>query len=255
MVFCELTSDTDIYGVTRSITEIARADYNAGLRGRVWLIYNEPDILGQCTYFYGKGIAAARHFSIVYDMIKTGDPFARVFGGGLVHLGYPEAQAWWQDFVRTLRNDGVLYKLEGVHVHLYPYVSTAPIFIGCVTQFCVGENMVRLAQVANDWYQHQHIDMGLTDRPLWITETGWIYDQTHSREWVRDNIMTSLSQWFAQDPAWPYAAQAPFNPGYSSIAWYVTHDPDWFPSTYVLDRLGPYGLPTSLGAFWNSYQP
>lgn len=259
MVWCNETLGTDIDGITRNLTDIARIDYNAGQRGRVWLVYNEPDLVDSrpgiqtCgDVFYADPAGAARHFSLVYDLIKAGDPFARVFAGGLVWLGTSNTRTWWNTFIATLTTDGVLYKLEGVHVHLYPMVSTSDTwryYGGCTTANCVSD----LAKVADDWYQQQH--GGLGNRPIWITEMGWLHDCTKSREWIRDNFMQPMSQWFAQDPAWPYSTQVAPNPGYSGVAWYVTQDPGWYPCTYLLNSLGLNGTPSALGMFWNAFKP
>jgi hypothetical protein len=260
MIWCNETTGIDINGVTHSITDMARADYNAGLSGRVWLIYNEPDDPIQCTAFLGDAPAAARHFEMVYDMIKAGDPSAHVFAGGLLWLKTAETQTWWSNFITTLKNDGALYKLEGVHIHLYPYFSTSDQRQspgGCLNVNCAA----KLAQVANDWYMQQHVGLGIGDRPIWITEMGWLWDPTTrtncynmSKDWIRDNFMRPMSQWFARDPAWPYVAQAGLNPGYDGVAWYVTWD-DPFPCTHLLNNLGANSTPTSLGTFWNGFQP
>ena len=183
MVWCDWTTGTDINGVTHSITDMARADYNAGLSGRVWLIYNEPDDSMGCTDFLTDAPAAARHFEMVYDMIKAGDPSAHVFAGGLLWLKTAETQLWWSNFITTLTSDGALYKLEGVHIHLYPTYSTST--ARGIPGGCIGNCVPELAQIANNWYQHQHLDLGIGDRPIWITEMGWLHDCTKSKEWIR----------------------------------------------------------------------
>ena len=122
--------------------------------------------------------------------------------------------------------------------------------------------MPDLAQVANQWYQDMHIGLGLGDKPIWITEMGWLEcdDECHSgitkdSEWIRDHIMESMSQWFAEDPAWPYDPQVSLNPGYESVAWYSTYDSGGYRCSNLLDSQGTSGAPTKLGQFWNGYQP
>lgn len=105
MVWCSWTTGTDINGATHSISDIARTDYQSGFRGRVWLVYNEPDDPSQCTAFFRNGAAAAAHYISVYNMIKTNDPSAKVFAGGLLWLRNPDTVSWWEDFVDALRAD------------------------------------------------------------------------------------------------------------------------------------------------------
>lgn len=182
---------------------------------------------------------------------------AKVFGGGLLWLNTQETRAWWTTFVTRLSNTGRLYKLEGVHVHLYPKYSTAPTRseTSCATPFCLPE----LAQVANAWYQDMHVGLGLGDRPIWITETGILgmNNCTTPEQYapVRDGFMRPWSQWFAGDSSWPYTGLAGPNPGYDTIAWYATRSIYNHGCTYLLDSLGASGQPTPLGDFWNAYHP
>jgi hypothetical protein len=187
-------------------------------------------------------------------MIKTNDPNARVFAGGLLWLNSQETRTWWWDFIDTLAVENELDKIEGVHIHLYPTITSEPVrgVYGDPAQCQDGNCLISLVQAANDWYQYMHLDTGLGDRPIWITETGWLFCEDTSVSWIEDEFMKPLSQWFSADPAWPYP-DIPTNPGYQSINWYVTRDPDWFPCTYLLDQEGPTGKATQLGAFWNQF--
>jgi hypothetical protein len=239
----------------RYVGDVANADYTNGLRGRVWLVYNEPDAVGQCNR--ADASALADHFSDAYDVIKANDPTARVFGGGLLWLNTQYTRDWWTAFVGRLEDTGNLHKLEGVHIHLYPKFSTAPTRqqADCATPSCVPE----LAQVANDWYQTMQVGLGLGDRPIWISETGWLGDSSCTSQQfdaVRDEFMEPWSQWFANDSNWPYINQIATNPGYDAVVWFDTRDRfNTTACTHLLDALGPSGQPTSLGALWNDYQP
>jgi Glycosyl hydrolase catalytic core len=257
MVWCGEMAQTDVTGQAHTIAETAAEDFIANRRGRVWLVYNEPDDPAQCgghTSPAGQPIRfdpayAARHFSQVYDLIKTADPNARVFAGGLAWLNSSETRQWWRDFVNTLRADGDLDKLEGVHIHLYPTVSTSTVRgqldVACLQ---VGDCAAALAQVADYWYRNMHVGLGLAGVPIWISETGWLHCGQAAQDLTPDHIMLPIAQWFASDDAWPYATQAAPNPGYGAIAWYVTRDPGWFPCTYLIDDEG--GL-TKLGEAWS----
>ena len=258
MVFCDETSWVDREGVSRTISEVAHSDFVTERRGRVWLVFNEPDDIDSrpnvnpCgDVYFNDPVGAANHYLQVYDMIKENDPYARVFVGGFLYLGSNETRQWWNTFVFTLRNAGAIAKLEGMHVHLYPALSTSRVHEGtggCSTADCAAD----LANIANEWFSVQET-LGLGQLPIWISETGWLHDCSKSKEWIRDNFMRPWSQWFAKDSLWPYTV--PTNPGYDSIAWYVTHHEGWFPCTHLLNQEGFDGIPTALGAYWNSFNP
>jgi hypothetical protein len=262
MVYCDDTS---------GIVAAASDDYNNGRRGRVWLVYNEPDHsnFGTCGYkfvgdpperMYQNHEWAASHFSDVYDLVKGADPSALVFVGGLVFLDSQRTRDWWQDFINTLQAEENLHKIDGVHVHVYPLVShsTNPPTVdtscnNATDNYCVPDT----AQAANDWYDEMHVGLGLGDRPIWITEMGWLYcvGQQNDRSWVRSNFMEPISQWFAEDTVWPYDPQVSLNPGYESVAWYSTYDSGSYKCSNLLDSRGTSGAPTELGQSWNGYQP
>jgi hypothetical protein len=265
MVWCDSMQQWDRNGERHTITETAQADFSSGRRGRVWLVYNEPDVRhdpdnprshGQCgDYPEYDPVYAAHHYSTVYDVIKGADPYARVFAGGLVHLSSPQVRSWWQTFVNTLQAQGKLYKLQGVHVHLYPSTSTSA---SLTPTPCPGYCMPELAAAADDWYNQMHVGLRLGDRPIWISETGWLTCPTNQTS-IRDNYMQPLSQWFANDSAWASRyPDVPSNPGYDAISWYATYDPDPHNSnscTNLLNSPGTSGIPSTLGTFWNGFQP
>jgi hypothetical protein len=262
MVWCQGLAQGDVQGGSRSIAEIAAEDFLANRRGRVWLIYNEPDDPNQCggapaddgRPVYANPTFMARHFAQVYDLIKAADPYAQVFAGGLAWISSPTTRDWWRQFVGTLAAEGNLPKLEGVHIHLYPFVSTSSAW-NAADSACFAEAYCApaLARAADAWYRDMHAGLGLADRPIWITEAGWLYCGSAYPGLTADHIMRPLAQWFGGDPAWPYGDRAPANPGYDAIAWYVTHDPGWFPCTHLLSGAGPGGTATDLGRFWSRF--
>lgn len=261
MVWCGATTLSNRAGVTKSVAEVARGDYIGGRQGRVWLVLNEPDYRGQCgtneipTYgghFLDYPERAARYFSGVYDMIKANDPYARVFGGGMVWPSSADTRHWWSIFIDTLAADGDLYKLEGVHVHLYPEYSTSD---ARRAERCVlsPDCVVDLAQAANTWYEEMHRGKGLGDRPIWITEFGWLFCGGESPTRLRDTFLEPMTHWFDGSPAWPHAPDIPTNPGYDAISWFTTF--------YQVDRcyelledVGSGRQVTALGQFWNDYR-
>lgn len=256
MVWCDSLTRKDVYGNVHTIAEIARDDYENGRSGRVWLVFNEPDAPGeQCgKVFADDPVGAAHHYRAVYDMIKDNDPYARVFTGGLLWLNSQETRVWWWIFIDTLAMAGELHKIEGVHIHLYPTITSEPVrgVYGDPAQCHEANCLTALVEAANDWYQQMHLDTGLGDRPIWITETGWLFCENVTESWIENEFMQPLTQWFTGDEAWPYPEIAT-NPGYETIAWYVTRDPNWFPCTYLLDQAGAVGKATQLGQFWNQF--
>jgi hypothetical protein len=144
MVWCDSMQQWDRNGERHTITETARADFSSGRQARLWLVYNEPDVSDQCgAHPEHDAVYPAHHYTTVYDVIKRADPHARVFAGGFVHLSLVDTRNWWQTFLETLHAEGNLYKLEGVHLHLYPNGS-----VQCTHDNCLPE----LAQAANDWF-------------------------------------------------------------------------------------------------------
>jgi len=251
MVWCDKMEKADRNGVRRTITETAQEDARNDRYGRVWLVYNEPDVSDQCGADpEHDAVYAAHHYSSVYDVIKRADPHARVFAGGFVHLSSDGTRNWWESFLDTLDADGDLHKLEGVHVHLYPQRSAQ-----CTHDNCLPE----LAQAADNWftwYSQVRQGLGMPDLPIWISEIGWLPCSGKSQTWVRYQFMEPMSQWFAGDPAW--ASQypsVPSNPGYDSVSWYATYDHLGRSCTNLLNTLGTGGSPTTLGTSWNGFQP
>jgi hypothetical protein len=260
MVWCGGLSQHDAHGGSRTLAEIAADDFAANRRGRVWLVYNEPDDPNQCggveaddgRPIYQNPAFAARHYVEVYGLIKTADPYARVMAGGLAWISTPEAREWWRQFVGALAAGGNLGMLEGAHIHLYPFIATSTAWSRAdFTCFEADYCAPALARAADTWYRDMHAGLGLADRPIWITEAGWLHCGPPFEGLGADEVMRPLAQWFEGDPAWPHAAEAPANPGYAAIAWYVTQDPGWFPCTYLLSGPGPQGQPTDLGRFWS----
>lgn len=265
MLWCQGLSPSDVNGNTVILADKARQDFINGIQGRVWLVLNEPDDGGQCgantipTYggtFEDNPQGAARFFSDVYDVIKENDPHAIVFTGGLLWLSSPQTRAWWDIFVQTLVNDGELYKIEGVHIHLYPEFSNSSdrdfATSECSTTDCVKD----LAIVANDWYDQMHVQKGLGDRPIWLTEVGWLLCGSTNSAWVNNNFVVPMTEWYSNNPNWDYPS-VPTNPGFDAIAWYATYTLayDQQQCTFLLDSLGPDGETTIVGESWNIFNP
>ncbi|MCB0046949.1 MAG: hypothetical protein KDD92_16115 [Caldilineaceae bacterium] len=176
MIWCTLDAQhlgTGETPIRNTVADVARRDYEHGLRGRVWFVLNEPD-LGGCgdapvegtievedpenpgetiTETYTGTVQlnpdiTAYYINNVIDAIKENDPSARLFIGGPVFLSSPAdpddpqpdeqiTRSWWIIFINTLKSTRVLYqggvertenyldKIDGVHLHLYPFHSTS----------------------------------------------------------------------------------------------------------------------------------
>jgi hypothetical protein len=261
------------------VVAAADSDYEGDVRGRVWLIFNEPDSRwGECglTHINGPGYPseddyvhrnpawAAERYVVIYNLIKAHDPYARVFAGGLLLPG-AEGRSWWNGFLNRLDDsdlDPTLETIEGVHIHAYPDWS-APCNENLPDYWC----MDILAQALNEWYDQYHVQKGLGDRPIWITETGtspfrpWFwanYDGWDEQVFTlgRDNVMQPLGWWFTGHPNWAALyPSVPVNPGYDSLMWFVPYcedtpenqcQSDW----WVTFLYYPSGQRTPLGNYW-----
>jgi len=138
--------------------------------GRVWLVFNEPDNLGQCGLYIdhdpltgeprypffrdndwtGLGTYLAEQYILYYDAIKDADPYARIFALGLTQLpmpGFtftyyywydtPYAPEWrdraigiWNGFTGRLM--GRNHALDGIAIHAYGGATYSAFHDGCV---------------------------------------------------------------------------------------------------------------------------
>jgi hypothetical protein len=245
------------------ITQAAQADFQHNIRNRVWLMMNEPDTPGyyaECgvpTWNVSNSVVSTTYYyKLVYALIKSYDPYAKVYAGGITYLNSQSTRNWWGTFLSTLANSNDLAKVEGVHVHAYPLASWSCLSLDCRRQ---------TAQILNDWYQTQHINKGLGDRPIWITEIGGIGYCSLYPKWsanglatVLDYVMKPMAWWFNNDPNWTAAfPDVPANPGYDSMEWFVPYSGSpaeenlWW-CTFLETSTATSRL-TTLGDFWRNY--
>jgi hypothetical protein len=245
------------------ITRAAQSDFQHNIRNRVWLMMNEPDLQG---YYYECGvptwnvsnsvISTTYYYTLVYNLIKMYDPYAKVYAGGVALLPTSQTRDWWASFLTKLSASNELTKVDGVHVHAYPGAS-----LSCGTD-CRRET----AQMLNDWYQTQHVEKGLGDRPIWITEIGGIAYCPGYTLWsperlatVRDYVMKPMAWWFNHDPNWTSTfPDVPTNPGYDSMEWFLPYSSDTITETpkfwcTFLETSTVTSNLTILGDFWRSY--
>ena len=115
------------------------------------------------------------------------------------------------------------------------------------------------------WYQTQHVNQGLGDRPIWLTEIGGIGYCPLYPTWsadgvttVLDYVMKPMAWWFNSDPNWTATfPDVPANPGYDSIEWFLPYSDNisetlnWW-CTFLETSTVTSKL-TILGDFWRSY--
>lgn len=224
------------------IIAAAKADT---LRDRhTWLVLNEPDFSGtpdSCGYYLTlTPEQTADRYAEVYTLIKSHDPQAFVYVGGIAGLSSAGSRSWWTRFVSRLSATGKLYTVNGVHIHAYP----------CWSAPCGSEwGMPELIAALDHWYQNYHVGLGLGNRPVWITEVGagplcQRFEPFDAAGWVaiRDNVMIPFKVWYESDA----------NPGYDSAAWFVSWwggGLTWWCGFLVDARLLPTTL-TPLGLEW-----
>lgn len=243
MLYCA----TD-YGLrNQAITDTAKADFEAGIRGRVWLVNNEPDShwgqecgmgLIDGAYVYQRPRAMAHNHAAAYDSVKANDPHAVVFAGGILGIGIPEVHEelsgrwWWREFVDELTVIGRLDTIEGVAIHGYPGWARYCPEEDRIEDWCMAITIGAL----EDWHADLHVGLGLGDRPLWITETGCAcFDETTLEE-NAEHCMRPLLEWFEGQS------------DYGALFWFIPYSTNWSQTSLLYFDQG-YTL-TPLGVVW-----
>lgn len=240
-------------GVDATIVEAAQKDHLAGINNRVWLIFNEPDVINQAggvligdSIFYDSPELVAARYMEIYTLIKDNDPNSTVFVGGMSGLNISHTHWWWASFVQYLTEHNSKYMIEGVHVHAYPVWSLG------VRPSWNDWNTQDLTNSLDQWYTLYHKGFGLEEVPIWITEAGagpycnvWDRWDGEGLQEVNDKIMTPLLEWYA------------FQEHYTGLFWFFTYGtyeiPLWWCDFLVYDHKGTLEL-TVLGdtfTFWN----
>jgi hypothetical protein len=117
-----------------------------GVGVRYWEVWNEPDFR---SFWSGSVEEYYRLLEVAYQSIKTADPGATVILGG---LAFYDQRAWFPELLRQTggQPDRAYFDVFSFHHYLSIYRS---------------EWLIRQARAALD-------AQGLTDIPLWITESG-----------------------------------------------------------------------------------
>ena len=254
---------------TNAVTSTASADYKH-YRGRVWLIFNEPDekweqcgtkTIGESLVRHAPITSAQRYIELV-DLVREHDPSARFAPGGLLVIGANEGKNWWSDFMYTITSTDRLDTVDIIHIHGYAEAEGSG---GCDIDAhpdfptAGGWCMDELFDVLDDWYDDYHVGFGLGDKEIWITEVGAMPSKV--REGLEDvyganpgyssqaytdvisNVMNVYQDWFASEE----------NPGYDKILWYVTQDgvANWCTELYSTTP----SVLSPLGVDWEAWNP
>ena len=154
-----------------------------------WEFINEPD--GKVPHVYGPAIGCwglhpaeyARQLGIFYAKVKTLDPDALVFFGGLAYdcWGCEETHNIFERsfFEEALQNGAGLY-FDGVSLHYYPINP---------------EDFPTMAHKVNEIRDTMSRN-GVYWKKIWITETGQWTDPSGSSEHQRDFIVRELTRGF-----------------------------------------------------------
>jgi hypothetical protein len=203
-IWCDKTSpDKNIIGP-------ADYDYEHGIIGRMWFIFNEWDDKGQC----GSALSLeektptgmAELFMKKVRIIKEHDPNAIIFLGGNLWLNNPETAKLWEDILNVLDQDTESEILiGGVHFHLYPGMSDNEVkynYVTCSDDECRSRTIEVARKFVGDLQSHPCV----AGKPVYVSETGQMGGtQEDAQRWM-DMFYTSLDYigvkggiWFAED--------------------------------------------------------
>jgi len=214
-----------------------------------WPITPTPDL---STVTPAMAQRAAREYARLYTLIKQADPTARVFCCGQY---YARKTNWWQEFlahVKYLREDGGYpsLALDGVHIHVYPYTgsttcdNSSPVSV--VFHDCLESNLIAY------WNDVHQQSPETEEKPLWITEYGFLYGgtlgtatPTPSMDEIRSGLMQPMVGFLSSI----------HRKGYYRVSWFSVAD------GAIRTRLmtnTPPPIPTALtilGTEWAGYDP
>jgi len=186
-------------------------------------IWNEPNLY----YEWGNGEPdPARYTEMLkaaYSAVKAVDPNALIITGGLATTGDGSATAYGDlAFLQAMYNAGAQGYFDAVGSHPYTF-GRAPDEVDPW-----GLSLSRVAE------QHQvMVDNGDGDTPIWITEMGWIIENSwemgeHETSAVSEQEQARyLSGAYAKIRSdWPFVRAAfLFNLDFSTVPWYPAAEP------------------------------
>jgi len=150
--------------------------------GRVWLIYNEPDLPEQANI---PPEVAAQDYALLYDAIKGADPAAKLYCCGEAWAKH----AWMEEFLTYVERP-----IDGVHIHGYPMKD------GSYWPHRMNANLA--TNNLDAFYEWCQLQPELAGKPVWITEVGVLswYCTIDTPEKIRDQFMLPFMAWFKTSP-------------------------------------------------------
>ena len=195
---------------------------------------------------WAMGRQAADDYATIYAIIKGADSSAKVLCCGQFFTRDTQTK-WWEGFLEGIAVFGV--QLDGVHIHVYPYTGSTT----CVDE-PISEVFNCIRSDLTDYWQNVHQNYPETmDKPLWITEYGYLYGQgnavpaitsTPSIYDVRDGLMKPIVGFLASE----------HNHGYFRVAWFSVALGDTRTRLMKGTPPPPSEL-TILGTLWADYDP
>lgn len=242
---------TDVVSPPNPISPQEAADLARGHPGRVWLIFNEPDLSAdgdQCgtrinaTYplrdYYGGanygllGEYLAQQYIRYHDAIRAADPTARLFplGGfrlpGAAGTVGSYARDVWTGFTNYLANpagesDPTPRSLDGIAIHAYPNFSAT---CNVANATCLQQALVS----THSFYQNMNLGVA-AQKSIWITEIGNLepggaapgsgQGRLAKQNYTATSLTQPLLNWFTTN-----AVPGGSVPYFNGLAWFSTHD-------------------------------
>lgn len=249
-------------------------------RGRVWLMFNEPDNDGHedsCGFYIrtahshyfvnkdwvGLGSYLADQYDLYATAIQNADSTARIFTFATMQLPMPtltvpinpndtykqRAIPIWQGFLSRMASQYPDVPIDGIAIHAYPNnfstYHTGPT-TACQRDVFLDPGCVQRAiEDAYGFFQNYsslNPYAGLTqDKPIWLTETGVLTSHTQLA-WnsVKTGYQTPLMNWLI--PRMAPTAQ-PCCAWINAVAWYSTHRPVHSASNLLMPTPMPTVVP------------
>jgi len=194
-------------------------------KGRVaaYEIWNEPNLNYEWGYLNPDPVAYADMLKAAYTAIKAVDPNALVISGGLSTTGDGSATSYGDlKFLQAMYDAGAKGYFDALGSHPYAF-GRSPDDIDPE-----GLSLFRVVE------QHEVMQAnGDGDKPIWITETGWVL-QTHwdlgehqaiaVTEPQQAEYLTRTYEKIQQE--WPFVeAIFLFNLDFSTVPWYPAAEP------------------------------
>ncbi|MFN8457129.1 MAG: DPP IV N-terminal domain-containing protein [Anaerolineae bacterium] len=233
-------ADTHLSHPPTDVTNFAK--FMAALAGRykgqvaAYEIWNEPNLDYEWGYLPPDPAAYTKMLKAAYTAVKQVDPEALVISGGLATTGQGSATAYGDlEYLQGMYQAGAKGYFDALGSHPYAYGKSP--------------------DEADSWglaftrVEDQHEVMGENgdgDTPIWITETGWVLQnswdlQEHEAIGVTEAQQAEyLSRAYAKaQKEWPYVralflfnldfSVAPWYPAAEPMRWYAILNPDRTP--------------------------